>query len=171
MSCLHVATMHFGELGSDLFSWLTVTHSSRESTGSGQGAGWSWWKVSHCSSCLCCIWLMNKGLVFYPGFQLNFGKHRHLPKCLNQFIWLLNEWLFSLEQNQNLKLYSEKISNDQWMMEICLCFWSLQCQQSKYSKLKTQHPRYYKTSKFVVLFFLQPRFFLRIRTEGRECFH
>jgi len=76
-----------GKLGSDLSRWLTATHSSRESTLSGQGAGWSGWKVSHCSSCLCRIWLVNKGLVFQSGFQLNFGKHRHLLKHLKQFIW------------------------------------------------------------------------------------
>lgn len=106
------------KLESDFFRWLTVTHSSRESARSGQGAGGSGWKVSHCSSCLCRVWLMNKRLVFYPDFQLNFGKHRHLPKCLEQFMWLLNEWLHFLEQSQSLKHYSEKISNDQWTAEI-----------------------------------------------------
>lgn len=47
-------------------------------------------------------------------------------------------------------------------------FWSLQCQQFRFSKLKKQYPRYYKTSRLWLffVFFPRPPFFLKDQNWG-----
>lgn len=51
----------------------------------------------------------------------------------------------------------------------CFRFWSLQYQQSRFSKIKKQHQRYYKISRSVVFFFSTPPppfFFLKDQNWG-----